>query len=52
MLKAFVNGVECTVYNYTRTDAGLVCMVLYREYPIKFPVLAELIELREVLEND
>ena len=52
MLKAFVNGVECTVYNYTRTDTGLVCEVLYPNYTRKFPVLAELIELREVLVND
>ena len=51
MLKAFVNGVECTVYNYIRTDSGLVCEVLYPNYPRKFPVLGELIELREVSEK-
>lgn len=44
--KAYVNGVECTIYDYIQTDAGLVCMVHYQGYNNKLPVLAELIEVK------
>lgn len=49
MTEAYVNGVKCTIYDYIQTDAGLVCMVLYPNYNIKLPVLAELIELRRTI---
>ena len=49
MTEAYVNGVKCTIYDYIQTEWGLVCMVLYANYNIKFPVLAELIELRRTI---
>ena len=45
MIKAKVNGVECTIYEFIHLNAGIVCMVHYPNYNIKLPVLAELIEV-------
>ena len=45
MSKAYVNGVECTIYDYIQTEAGLICIVHYDGYSIKLPVLASLVEV-------
>lgn len=45
MTKAFVNGVECTIYDYITIDNIMVCRVKYSNYNILLPVLASLIEV-------
>lgn len=45
MIKAKVNGVECTVYDFIRVDGFTICRVAYPHYNILLPVLAELIEV-------
>lgn len=47
MTKAFVNGVECIIYDYEMcADSGLtICRVKYPCYPTIVPVIAELIEV-------
>lgn len=45
MIKAKVNGVECTVYDFTTIEGVTICRVAYPHYNILLPVLAELIEV-------
>lgn len=45
MSKAYVNGVECTIYDYTTIDGIMICRVRYPHYNILLPVMAELIEV-------
>lgn len=45
MTKAFVNGVECTVYDYVTIDGIMICRVRYPNYNVLLPVLATLIEV-------
>ena len=47
MSKAYVNGVECTIYGYHSSEAGIIADVLYPNYNRILPVLAALIEIRE-----
>ena len=44
--KAYVNGVECTIYDYTNINGVMICRVRYSNYNILLPVLAELIEVK------
>lgn len=46
MIRAFVNGVPCTIYGYHNTEAGVICDVKYEAYNMTLPVLAALIEVR------
>ena len=45
MVKARVNGVSVTVYDYFQTKAGTICRVKYEGFDALLPVLAALIEL-------
>jgi hypothetical protein len=45
MVKAKVNGVECTVYDFIKVNGYTICLVKYPHYNILLPVLAELIEV-------
>ena len=45
MAKAYVNGVECVVYDYNVIEGVTICRVRYPNYNILLPVLAELIEV-------
>ena len=47
MIKAYVNGVECTIYGYHNSEAGIIADVLYPNINRTLPVLASLIEIRE-----
>ena len=46
MSKAFVNGIECTVYDFITVDDVMICRVKYPNYNILLPVLAGLIDVR------
>ena len=45
MVKAKVNGVECTVYDFIKVNGYTICRVRYPHFHILLPVLAELIEV-------
>ena len=45
MIKAKVNGVDCTVYDFIKVNDFTICRVAYPNYNILLPVLAELIEV-------
>ena len=45
MSKAYVNGVECSIYDFTTINGVMICRVKYPNYNILLPVLAELIEV-------
>lgn len=45
MVKAYVNGVECVVYDYRLIDGFTICRVKYPNVKVLLPVLAELIEV-------
>lgn len=46
MVKAKVNGVECTVYDFIEVGGFKICRVAYpHNYNVLLPVLAELIEV-------
>lgn len=45
MVKAKVNGIDCTIYSYEESEHGTICRVKYDNYSFLFPVLAELVEV-------
>lgn len=45
MIKAKVNGVECTVYDFDMVNGFTICRVAFPYFKTLLPVLAELIEV-------